>query len=116
MPVDMPFEVRVHAEELLGRFAHKRVPSHLEDRIRLLHKTRGCAITLLEERPHFYKQGMWTLCEVAQFRYKPSTGQWMLYCRDRNLKWWRFTPQPPSRDISDLIRAVDEDATCIFWG
>ncbi|MEK7476003.1 MAG: DUF3024 domain-containing protein [Candidatus Coatesbacteria bacterium] len=112
----MPIEIRTHAEELIKDFTRKRIPEGLEDKIRILHKTRGCVITLIEERPHFMRPGLWTLFEVAQFRYKPSTGIWTLYCRDRHHKWWRFTPEPPSRDLAALIRAVDEDPTCIFWG
>jgi hypothetical protein len=114
--MDLPGEIRSHAEELLRRFCEARVPAHAAEKVRLLFKVRGQTITLLEERPHFQKPLLWTLSAAAQFRYAKGTGLWTLYCRDRNRKWWRFTPEPPSRDLADLIRAVDRDDTHIFWG
>ena len=39
-----------------------------------------------------------------------------LLARDRNLKFHRFDPVPSSRRIEELIWAVDEDRTGIFWG
>ena len=114
--MELPQEVRKNAEELLGKYCRERVPEHLKEKLRHLYKIRGHTITLLEERPHFMRPLLWTLLPVAQFRYTKSREEWTLYCRDRNMKWWKFTPEKPSRNLSDLINAVERDDTHIFWG
>jgi len=105
-----------NAEELLGKYCRERVPEHLQEKLRILFKVQGIAITILEERPHFMRPLLWTLCPVAQFRYKASTGEWTLYCRDRNQKWHKFTPESPSEKLSDLIDAVERDDTKYILG
>ena len=114
--MELPEDVRRNAEELLGRYCQGRVPEHLQEKLRILFKVRGTAITILEERPHFLRPLLWTLSPIAQFRYAVSRKEWTLYCRDGNMKWWKFTPEKPSRNLSDLIDAVERDDTNIFWG
>jgi len=41
---------------------------------------------------------------------------WAIYWRDRNLKFHRHDPVGASRHIVELLDAVDNDRSGIFWG
>ena len=114
--MELPIEVRAHAEELIRRFCEARVPEAGREEVRLLFKTKGCSITLIEERPHFQREGLWALLPIARSRYQKTTGQWTLYRRNRSLRWFVYPNVGPARDLSELIAAVDRDTTGIFWG
>lgn len=52
----------------------------------------------------------------ARFHYTRSADTWTLYYRDRNLRFHRYDPAPPSADIGTLLAEVDRDPTGLFWG
>ncbi|MEU2634709.1 DUF3024 domain-containing protein [Micromonospora fulviviridis] len=58
----------------------------------------------------------WTSLPVGRLRYTRATGTWMLYWRDRNHRFHRYDPTPPSADIAVLLAELDRDPTGIFWG
>jgi len=45
-----------------------------------------------------------------------SHGVWMLYWRDRNLRWHRYDRIGPSPHIDPLLAEIEADPTSIFWG
>jgi hypothetical protein len=73
-------------------------------------------VTLIENRPALMKPGTWVEIVVAQFRYDPDSKLWRLYCADRNSRWHEYWDTDPTSDFQSLLREVDEDPTCIFWG
>ncbi len=52
---------------------------------------------------------------VARLRWVASRGVWQLSCRDGNLTWHRYGPLPEGR-LDVLLREIERDPTCIFWG
>jgi hypothetical protein len=112
----IPDDVRARAEARLTEYCDQRIPRDVQDKIRLEWRIRGASATITERRPHFMRRSEWTRSPVAQFRFDPESGKWTLYCADRNSRWHVFTPTAPSRNLDDLLRAVDADRTAIFWG
>jgi hypothetical protein len=53
---------------------------------------------------------------IAQFRFDPSTGQWTLYCADRNSKWHKYLDVEPTSRFDTLLEEVNKDPTGIFFG
>jgi hypothetical protein len=53
---------------------------------------------------------------VAQMRYDQNTGEWTLYCADRNDRWHEYFDLLPTKDIGRILKEIDEDSTGIFWG
>ncbi len=112
----LPELTKKQAEEALNSFFQKRVPSHARDKVRLVFSFRGNSVSLLEERPYFQDPSQWTSTPVAQFRFDQDDKTWTLYCPDRNSKWHVYDHAKPSRQFIHLLRAVEDDATGIFWG
>lgn len=109
---------RRRATEALQRYCESRIPHHLRSEMRLSVRARGNALTIVEERAPWpgAPGAAWSPLPIAQFRYNDRDGLWTLYCADRNDRWHEYMDAPPSGDIHDLIAAVDEDGTSIFWG
>jgi hypothetical protein len=104
------------AETAVSLFCKSRSPEHLKNQLRVTYKIRGNSITIYEERVYFKDKSKWSKMPVAQFRFDDKSLKWDLYCSDRNDKWHSYIDTFSERDINKLIKEVDEDPTCIFWG
>ncbi len=114
MPI--PSALKTAVDQELAAFCERRVPPDVRDRVRVESGWRGSSVTLCELRPLFDQPDKWVDIKVAQFRYAAATGQWSLFCSDRNGKWHPYYERPSSNRFSDLLKEVDEDPTGIFWG
>ena len=103
-------------ERLLEPYCERRVPADERHRLRVFFRIKGEAITLVESRPLFEKPTEWIDVVVAQFRRDQETGDWVLYCADRNSKWHLYEDSKPAKTLRPLLAEVDRDPTGIFWG
>lgn len=112
--MSLPPLVRQLMERKLVAWCEARVPEHIRPQLRYEFGIRAHMATISEVRP------MWdaSLGEIAspcaQIRYEDD--RYRLYCRDRNRRWHAFTPQPPSEHLDEILAALDEDLTGIFFG
>jgi DUF3024 family protein len=53
---------------------------------------------------------------IAQLRYDPTALAWTLYWADRNSRWHPYDDLEPTKDLDAVLREIDEDPTCIFFG
>lgn len=114
MPI--PDLERQAAEAKIKSYCEKKVPPQYRDQLRLVSETKEMSITISEERPYFKVPSEWTNSPIAKFTYRKKERLWYLLWRDRNSKWHHFDPPATAKKIDDLIKQVEEDATCIFWG
>lgn len=106
--------------ERIRRFCAERSPVDLADKVRVVYKVRGKSVTIAESNPPWDGRGTeWIEVMVAQLRYSPETTKWSLYWADRNSKWHPyekifegFRPGP----LASMLKEVDRDPACIFWG
>jgi hypothetical protein len=112
----LPADVRETAVAQVERYCEARVPAEMRSELRIEHRVRGNAITIVERRPPWSQVvgPGWSSTNVAQLRY--DDGMWTLYCADRNGRWWLYDDAAPARDVAQLLAAIDEDPTGIFWG
>lgn len=75
-------------------------------------------VTILECRPPWQSDygPEWTRFPVARLRYTKTRSEWLLYWRDRNLKFHKYDPVPPTPHVDRLIAEIESDPTAIFWG
>ena len=114
MPI--PPGIKSQADRELTAFCAAKAPAHLQSKIRLSVKWVEIKVTLIEHRPFFLDPAKWTESPVAQLRFDAASGQWSLYCCDRNHRWHSFEPMPSSPQLHKLIAEINRDQTGIFWG
>jgi hypothetical protein len=107
---------KVLVDQSMSRFCDMRVPAHIRDKVRLIYRWRGSSVTLFETRPYFQDPKRWTECPVAQFRYNATNKRWVLYCANRNGRWFLYDEAKPATSIQTLLDEVNRDPTHIFWG
>lgn len=98
------------------RFCDARVPEHIRNKVRLIHRWRGNTVNLIETRPYFQDPSRWTECPIAKFTYIPAIKKWTLYCPNRNGSFRLYGEIKPAADIQSLLDEVTHDPTHIFWG
>jgi pimeloyl-ACP methyl ester carboxylesterase len=113
--VALPELTRKRVDNQLKAYCERRVPPHARDQVRMSYAIRGDRVTLHEERVAFDQPGTWIKIPIAQLRLSDS-GEWALYCCDRNTRWFLYRHAEPARDIGALLGAMDDDKTGIFWG
>ena len=104
--------------EKVRRWCAAQVPPNLHDKMRVEVDVRGGSLTILECRPPWDPDlgPEWIRTKIAQLRYRPDEGHWLLFWADRNSRWHRYSHLDPASDVDELLREIDEDPTCIFWG
>ncbi|PLX82253.1 MAG: hypothetical protein C0617_14065 [Desulfuromonas sp.] len=112
----LPPLVKQLAEKKLTAYCQGKIPSHLQNEIRLNFKFRGNTVTLLESRPAFDMPDTWVDIPVAQFRYDPDAKLWSLFWADRNSRWHPDMEIDPVKDFDRLLQEVERDPTGIYWG
>lgn len=104
----------------IRRWADRRLPDEVEDRVRIEVDVGRGFVAILECRPP-RRPDMgpeWTRVPVARLRRAAQSGLWTLDYPDRNGRFHRYDAFGfgPSPLVDDLLVEVDDDPTCIFWG
>jgi hypothetical protein len=113
MPI--PDLERRRIERALDTFCD-RVPPAIRQKLRYEYRFRGNAVILLERRPHFQDRKRYTEHEFAKFVYSPTVGGWSLKWSDRNGRWHAYDGFADVPQFRDVLREVEADPTCIFFG
>ena len=113
----LPVLVKTLIEKKVGEFCTKRVPADVLDKLNISYKMRGDSVTIFENRaPWRPEMKEWTSMAIAQMRYDNKTGEWTLYCADRNDKWHEHMDIEPTKNIEKILKEITADPTGIFWG
>jgi len=100
------------------RWCAARVPEHARHQVRVEVQVAVRHLTIVERRAPWREDlgPEWTSLPIARLRYTATEKSWILYRRDRNLRFHRYDPLSPSNRVDDLLTEIDRDPTCIFWG
>ena len=99
----------------LRRYCEK-VPLHSRDKLTNDFRFVRSDVELFERRPHYQEKHRLVELAVAKFRYNAKRGSWTLFWSDSNQRWHSYDGFEDRRDFADLLREVEADPTCIFWG
>lgn len=114
--MSLPEFTRKLVETKLTEYCERRIHIDIRDQVNLTFKIIRDKVTLIETRPYFKDPSIWTENPVAQFRFDYESKKWTLYCMDRNSRWHLYDLIKPSADFDDMLKALDDDRTGIFWG
>lgn len=113
----LPVLVKTLTEKKLKEYCEKKIPAHVRDKITLSYKFRGTSVIIFENRAPWHPDiKEWSSMSIAQMRYDGKTGEWTLYCADRNNKWHVYSDIEPTKNIDSLLKEIDKDPAGIFWG
>jgi len=73
-------------------------------------------VELFDRRPHYKDPGRCIEHVVARFEDNARPGWWTLFWSDKNLRWHAYEGMEDRRDLLELLKEVEADPTCIFWG
>jgi len=118
--VRVPFnheQVLVHSLTIERQFWRKRRPPlKLRDKIREGQRIEGSTIELFYSRPLFEGRGRWIEEPIVRTRFFPRLGIWKIYWQRADLRWHLYKPAPEAESLSEVLRIVDEDEYCCFFG
>ncbi len=106
------------AIELVQSLCATRVPAEMSDQVRVECEIDPRAITVVEWRPPWREDfgPEWTRLPVARFRYVGTTRFWTLYYYRHTGRWERYPLLDPVTRIDPLLRELELDPMCLFWG
>ncbi|CAG0930419.1 hypothetical protein PLCT1_01373 [Planctomycetaceae bacterium] len=108
--------VKHQVDAALRAFCEKRIPPHARHQVRLSYDFQENRVTLYEDRTVLSDPKRWTHMPIARFRHAAKTGEWTLFCADRNDRWHRYQGCEPTRRFEALLEEVSRDPTGIFFG
>ena len=94
------------------------LPSRASGLVRYEIDVSSWVVTVVECRPP-WPGGLgtdWTRFLICRVRYTKTSNEWSLLWRDRNLRFCVYDLARPTPHIEELIREVERDPTCVFWG
>lgn len=114
MPIP-PLELEA-SKKYLSRFCEERIPHEIRDKVTLSFEVQKNSLILFENRPRYNDPTRWLSVSIAKFTYVVKSREWRLFYQDRNLKWRSYFPLPRAERLPDLIKEVELDPNCIYWG
>lgn len=107
-----------YAIQVVQRWAEARTPVEFSDRMRVEVESHPRGLTIVECSviPKLNGEMDWLCVPRERLGYSSGSGEWTLYCFDRNSRVCRYRDFEPSMEIQDLLEEIDDDPTCIFWG
>ena len=100
------------------RWCAARVPEQARHQVRVECEVGRSYLTIVECRAPWRAESgpEWSRFPVSRLRYTKASGVWILYWRDRNLRFHRYDRIAPSAKVSELIDEIERGPTSIFWG
>jgi hypothetical protein len=102
--------------KLVGTFCNIRVPEKARDQLKNGYRIEGQNIFIFESRPRWDQPSEWMNLDFAKLTYVKSRGIWKLYWKRASGKWNLYEPHAESRELSELIKTIDEDQYGCFFG
>lgn len=114
----LPAEVKNAAISQVTTYCATKVPAEHDDKIRIEYKLRGNTLTIYECRPPWREDfgPEWTSRRVCVFEWDRAARGWRLYAMDRNNRRLDYPFVETTPDLLPLLREIETDPTCIFWG
>lgn len=94
----------------------RRPPEHIRDKLDIGYRIEGLSFEIFELRPRWMQPGITQEFPVAKATYVKSSGLWKLYWMRSDSKWHRYDLDPGSESLQDVLREIEEDPYCCFWG
>jgi hypothetical protein len=110
------FEAR-RLEKIVGSYIEsRRPPPELRKQLDLNFRIHGQSVEIYEVRPYWRDPDEITENPVAKATYVKRGDLWKLYWQRADLKWHRYDPDPEAASIEEVLKIIDRDEYCCFFG
>ena len=94
----------------------RRPPLHIRPQLDVGARLSGQSIGIFEIRPDWQDKTKLRETPVAKATYTRTTKQWRIFWMRRDLKWHGYEPRPTATTLAAVLKVVDEDEYCCFFG
>jgi hypothetical protein len=109
------FQIKLIEKEV-GGLCHRRTPEHARDQLEYVYKLEKQDVLIFEVRPVFKDPDKKSEMPFAKIKFLKSRNLWKLYWQRANGSWLQYESPGESKDISTLVKAIDEDQHGCFFG
>lgn len=110
------FEIK-RIEKIVGGFIELRRPSpEIRKQLDLGFRISNQSFEIFEIRPQFDNPKEIINSPVAKATYVKSKKVWKLYWMRADMKWHSYQPFPVSGSLEEIVKIIDKDEYCCFWG
>ena len=104
------------AEKQIEYYCKTKIPKEIQNEIQLKYSVRGNSFTLMESRPKWDDGSEWIDMKIAKMTFDIKSMKWKLYWSNQHQNFFSYDGLSPKTEIKDLLKEINEDPTCIFWG
>ena len=103
-------------KKIVGGFCTSSSPAHLRDKLYFDYDLAGQVITLVEVRPQWNDPKIIHRRGFARIRWIKTSKVWRLYWMRATLKWESYEPMKEARHLDAIIKVIENDDYCCFFG
>ena len=103
-------------KKIVGTLCSEKTPEHLKDQLRFEYEIEKQSAIIYEVRPAWNNPSEYTKMPLAKLTYVKTEKVWKLYWKRASGKWVIYEPMESSKDLGDLVAAIDKDLHGCFFG
>jgi len=111
---ELPQHSQALVARLLDAYCARICPPLARNTVLIGYRIEGEQVVIHELRRILGVAGTWEPVPVARFRYRSSSGGWLLDYFENGV-WQRYRPLLHSKSFLELLREFDRDPAGIFW-
>ncbi len=113
---ELNFEFEKAKLEVEKYIESKRPPIEVRNEVDLQCRAEGNNIFIYEIRPLWNNPDKKHDVPVAKITYVKSRKIWKIFAQRSDMKWHIHPINPEESLIKEVIRVIDSDEICCFWG
>jgi hypothetical protein len=101
----------------LSKYIEKRRPPiEIRDRLDLGFRITGQSVEIFQILPELDDPTKKFEFSVAKTTYIKTQKIWKIYWMRADEQWHAYSPHPEAHDIEEVLKVIDQDENCCFWG
>ena len=108
--------VSFHGKIIENFIEKKRPPVEIRDQLDIGYSYENGVLEVFEIRPFWKDQSKKLNIPVAKSKFIKSRNIWKIYWQRANGNWDPYEPQNEMRDLSEVLKIIEEDKHGCFWG
>jgi hypothetical protein len=110
------FERAANFKALKWFIDKRRPPEHIRSQLDIGYAVVGHTVDVFEIRPDWQDKTTTRHTPIARVKFVRTKDHWRLYWMRRDLKWHGYEPDEVHNTLMSVLKTVDTDAHCCFFG